>query len=71
MLSKIYIFFVLGIVCVVFTLSCASESSLKKKDVNPSTLPTKEIESSKTSEGHEREDTDEQLLFGKGSLSRL
>lgn len=44
--SKIYIFFLLGIVSVVFTLSCASNSSLKK-DLNPSTLPTKEIESSK------------------------
>ena len=46
MSSKRTIFFLLGIVCVIFTLSCASESSLKK-DPNPSTLPTKEIESSK------------------------
>jgi len=46
MSSKITIFFLLGIVCVVFTLSCASESSLRKEG-NPSTLPTKEIESSK------------------------
>ena len=44
--SKIYIFFLLGIASVVFTLSCASNSSLKK-DLNPSALPTKEIESSK------------------------
>ncbi|OGP93206.1 MAG: hypothetical protein A2156_13975 [Deltaproteobacteria bacterium RBG_16_48_10] len=43
MISKRTIFFLLGIV---FTLSCASESSLRK-EVNPSTLPTKEVESSK------------------------
>jgi polysaccharide export outer membrane protein len=46
MSSKINIFFLLGIVCIVFTLSCASESSLRK-EVNPSTLPSKEVESSK------------------------
>ncbi len=43
MSSKRNILLLLGIV---FTLSCASESSLKK-DPNPSTLPTREIESSK------------------------
>ena len=46
MISKITILFLLGIVCIVFALSCASESSLKK-GANPSTLPTKETESSK------------------------
>ena len=46
MISKITIFFLLGIICIAFTLSCASESSLRK-EVNPSTLPSKEIESSK------------------------
>jgi polysaccharide export outer membrane protein len=46
MISKISIFFLLGVVSVVFILSCASKSSLRK-EVNPSTLPTKEIESSK------------------------
>jgi polysaccharide export outer membrane protein len=46
MISKISIFFLLGIVCVASTLSCASNSSLKK-DGNPSNFPAKEIESSK------------------------
>ena len=46
MISKITIFFLLGIVCLVFALSCASESSIRK-EANASTLPTKEIESSK------------------------
>jgi polysaccharide export outer membrane protein len=46
MISKIFTFFVAGLVCLVVTLSCASRSSLKK-DVNPSVLPTQEIESSR------------------------
>ncbi len=46
MSSKKNIFFLLGIVCIVFTLSCASDSSLRK-GADPSTLPAKEIESSK------------------------
>jgi polysaccharide export outer membrane protein len=46
MISKITIFFLLAVVPVVFTLSCASDSSLRK-EADPSTLPTKEIESSK------------------------
>jgi polysaccharide export outer membrane protein len=46
MVLKIYIPFLLGIVYVALTLSCASESSLKK-DGDLSTLPAKEIESSK------------------------
>jgi polysaccharide biosynthesis/export protein len=46
MMSKITIFFLLGIVCVVLALSCASESS-HRREANPTTLPAKEIESSK------------------------
>jgi polysaccharide export outer membrane protein len=46
MSSKINIFSLLGIVCTVFTLSCASGSSVRK-EVNPSTLPAREVESSK------------------------
>ena len=46
MISKLYIFLLIGLACVVFTLSCASKSSLNK-DVNRSSLPTHEIESSK------------------------
>jgi len=46
MVSKLSIFLLAGIACVVFTLSCASKSSVKK-DVNRSRLPTEEIESSK------------------------
>jgi len=44
--SKITVFFLLGVVSVVLTLSCASDSSLRK-EVNSSTLPTKEVEFSK------------------------
>ncbi len=46
MVSKKQIFAVLAVVHLVLTLSCASKSSFKK-DVNPSFLPTKEIESSR------------------------
>jgi polysaccharide export outer membrane protein len=46
MISKVAILNLLGVLSVVFTLSCASESSLRK-EANPSTLPAKEIESSK------------------------
>jgi polysaccharide export outer membrane protein len=46
MISKRTVYFLLGIICIVFTLSCASESSLRK-EVNPSTLPAKEVESSR------------------------
>jgi len=46
MIFKITIFFLLGVVSVVFTFSCASKSSVRQGD-NPPTLPTKEIESSK------------------------
>jgi len=46
MISKVTTFFLLVIVCVAGTLSCASESSLRK-EANPSTLPAQEIESSK------------------------
>lgn len=46
MISKLYILLLIGPACVVFTLSCASKSSLNK-DVNRSSLPTEEIESSK------------------------
>ena len=46
MISKITIFFLLGIVCVGGIFSCASESSLRK-EANASTLRTQEIESSK------------------------
>jgi len=46
MISKVTTFFLLVIVCVAGTLSCASESSVRK-EANPSTLPAQEIESSK------------------------
>jgi polysaccharide export outer membrane protein len=46
MISKIFTFFVAGLVCLVVALSCASKSSLKK-DVNHSSLSAQEIESSK------------------------
>jgi len=46
MVSKLSIFLLAGIACVLFTLSCASNSSVKK-DVNPSVLSAQEIESSK------------------------
>jgi len=46
MISKRTILFVLGVVSVVFTLSCASESSLTKEG-GPSTLPTQEVGFSK------------------------
>ena len=46
MISKVTIFFLLGVFVAVFILSCASESSLRK-ETNPSTLPTQEIESSR------------------------
>jgi polysaccharide export outer membrane protein len=46
MISKVTTFFLLAIVCVAGTLSCASESS-HRKEANPSTLPAQEIESSK------------------------
>jgi polysaccharide export outer membrane protein len=46
MISKVTILNLLGVLSVVFTLSCASESSLKK-EANLSTLPAKEVESSK------------------------
>ena len=46
MISKITIFLLLSIVCVVLALSCASESS-QRREANPTTLPAKEIESSK------------------------
>ena len=45
MISKLYIFLLIGLTCVVFTLSCASKSSLNK-DVNRSSLPTEEIKAS-------------------------
>ena len=45
MISKLYIFLLIGLACVVFTLSCASKSSLNK-DVNRSSLPTEEIKAS-------------------------
>ena len=45
-ISKKTILNLIGVVSVVFTLSCASESSLKK-EANPSTLSAREIESSK------------------------
>ena len=46
MISKITIFLLLSIVCVVLALSCASESS-HRREANLTTLPAKEIESSK------------------------
>jgi len=46
MVSRLYISLLIGIACGVVTLSCASESSLKK-DVNPSALRIKEMESSR------------------------
>jgi len=46
MISKRTILFLLGVVSVVFTLSCASESSLTKEG-GPSTLPTQEVGFSK------------------------
>ena len=46
MVPRLYISLLIGIACLFVTFSCASESSLKK-DVNPSTLPIKEMESSR------------------------
>ncbi len=46
MISKATIFFLLSIFSTVFTLSCASDSSLRK-ETNLSTLPVREIESSR------------------------
>jgi polysaccharide export outer membrane protein len=46
MILKTTTFFLLVIVCVAGTLSCASESSLRK-EAHPSSLPGQEIESSK------------------------
>jgi polysaccharide export outer membrane protein len=46
MISKVTTFFLLAIVCVAGTLSCASESS-HRKEVPPSSLPAQEIESSR------------------------
>jgi polysaccharide export outer membrane protein len=46
MISKITILNLLGVLSVVFSLSCASQSSLRK-EANLSALPTQEIESSK------------------------
>ena len=46
MITKFSIYPLLGIACILFTLSCASESSLQKSD-NPSTLETQEIVSSR------------------------
>jgi polysaccharide export outer membrane protein len=46
MISKVITFFLLAILCVAGNLSCASESSYRK-EVNPSSLPAQEIESSK------------------------
>lgn len=46
MISKVTIFFLFVIVCVAGTLSCASESSLRK-ETSLSALPAQEIESSK------------------------
>lgn len=46
MILRISIFFLLSLLFIVFSLSCASKSSLKK-DGTPSILPTQEIESSK------------------------
>jgi polysaccharide export outer membrane protein len=45
MISKLYIFLLIGLACVVFTLSCASKSSLSK-DGNRSGLPTQGIKAS-------------------------
>jgi polysaccharide export outer membrane protein len=45
MISKLYIFVLISLACVVFTLSCASKSSLNK-DVNRSGLPTEQIKAS-------------------------
>ena len=46
MASRLHIILLIGIGCMAVTLSCASESSLKK-DVNPSGVPIKEMESSR------------------------
>jgi polysaccharide export outer membrane protein len=46
MVSKRSIFLLIGIACVVVTLSCASQSSLRK-EVNRSSLSAREIESSR------------------------
>jgi len=45
MIARVSISLLFGIVCILFTLSCASNSSLRK-EVNPSNFATKEIESS-------------------------
>jgi polysaccharide export outer membrane protein len=63
-MSKITIIFLLGIVCIGGALSCASESSLRKK-ANPSTLPTQEIESSKQVKA-----MNEKILMGSLSSGR-
>ncbi|HUL36366.1 MAG TPA: polysaccharide biosynthesis/export family protein, partial [Thermodesulfobacteriota bacterium] len=46
MISKSSVYLFSGISCILFTLSCASQSSLQKSD-NPSTLATEEIASSR------------------------
>jgi len=46
-ISKMTHFFLLGVLSVVLTISCASESS-QRKDISPSALATQEIESSRS-----------------------
>lgn len=64
MISKKSIFYLLAIASVVFTLSCASKSSLKK-DSGPSALPTQEIESSQQVKA-----MNEKILMGSLSSGR-
>ena len=65
MLPKRCIFFLPGIVCVALVLSCASSSS-DQKEVNPSTLPTQEIESSKHLKAMNERILMSSLVWGKG-----
>jgi polysaccharide biosynthesis/export protein len=64
MVLKRYAFFILALVSVVFALSCASKSSLKR-DLNPSALPTQEMESSRRIKA-----MNERILMGGFSLGR-
>jgi polysaccharide export outer membrane protein len=64
MISKRQIFAVLAVVHLVLTLSCASKSSLNR-DLNPSALPTKEMESSRQIKA-----MNERILTGGLSLGR-
>ena len=64
MISKKSVFYLLAIISVVFTLSCASKSSLKK-DSGRSALPTQEIESSQQVKA-----MNEKILMGSLSSGR-